>query len=145
MSSSEDETGVKLTIIIIIIIITRNFKMQAHCTTDIERISANFELKTLISNFGNKKLNLNPYNYIDDNLINNPEIDVDSNHLDSILINDYYDSDQLHKILKGNSEQSNIIQSIMHLNTCRLILHIDSLYASLQARSHGGILGPCPR
>ena len=92
----------------------------------------NFQMKTLISNFGNKKLNLNPYNNIDDNLINNPDIDVDFNHFDSILINDYYDSDQLNKILKGHSEQSNIVQSIMHVNTCSLISHVDSLYASLQ-------------
>ena len=38
------------------------------------------EKKTLVLNSGNKKLNLNPHQGIDDNLINNPDIDVDSNH-----------------------------------------------------------------
>ena len=89
------------------------------------------EKKTLVLNSGNKKLNLNPHHGIDDNLINNPDIDVDSNHYDAININDYYNACQLNKILRPTS-LSGYVHSMMHVNTCRLIPHIDSLYSSLQ-------------
>ena len=89
------------------------------------------ERKTLVLNSGNKKLNLNPHQGIDDNLINNPDIDVDSNHYDAINVNDYFDASQLNKILRP-STLPGYVHSLMHVNTCRLIPHIDGLYSSLQ-------------
>ena len=63
--------------------------------------------------------------------MNNPDIDVDSNHYDAINIKDYYDACQLNKVLRPTS-LSGYVHSMMHVNTCRLLPHIDSLYSSLQ-------------
>ena len=47
------------------------------------------------------KLNLNPFDNLDDKFINNEDIDADKNFygIDSHVINDYLDSSQLDKIL----------------------------------------------
>jgi len=95
---------------------------------------ANFTKSKLISNSNTHKLNLNPYNRLDENLIDNPDADADANHYDAIIINDYYDSGQLDKILKVATPSD--INSIMHININRFMPHADMLYSNLMLLSN---------
>ena len=81
------------------------------------------KLKSL--KYGFKRLDIKPYSKVDDNLIDNPDVDADNNHYNSISdqINDYFDTNQLCKIM--NPSATDNIHSMLHINIRSLIPHID--------------------
>ena len=84
--------------------------------------------KIKIAEYGFKRLDINPYSKVDDNLIDNPDVDADSNHYNSISdqINDYFDTNQLSKIMHPSATDN-----IHSINIRSLIPHIDLLHANL--------------
>ena len=95
-----------------------------------------YELKINISNLCNHKLNLNPFEGLDENFIDNDDIDADKNFysIRKNVTNDYFDSDQLNEVI--HSTISKNIQSILHINARSLVANIDKLQASLGTLEH---------
>ena len=82
-----------------------------------------------------QRLNMNPYEDLDDNFINNNDIDADKNYYNDISkCNDYFDSTQLNKVLP--EFQSSELQSMLHINARSLVANINSLCINLITVNH---------
>ena len=94
----------------------------------------NYTLKNVLSNV-NDKLNLNPYEDLDDNFADHGDLDADSYHYNFICdqILGYCDSDQLNQFLP---ESGSVLQSIMHVNARDLKCNMDLLCCNLKTLKH---------
>ena len=82
------------------------------------------------------RLNLNPYETLEDGLIDNDDIDADKNYFntDSNIINDYCDSVQLDNLLSPIKTGS--LSSLMHVNARSLVANGDKLCLNLATLRH---------
>ena len=88
-------------------------------------------LRTKISNIHDKKFVLNPFENIDNKLINNDGLDADDNYYNDCFSQNlgYVDTDQLNTNVLGDGQDGQ--PSIMHLNARNLVTNINSFAANL--------------
>ena len=101
-----------------------------------EQIGISFHnIKTNIADSCRHKLNLNPYQDLDDKFCDSNDIDADKNfyNIDLNNFNDYFDYVQMNKTLPPCSSG---VQSMLHINAGSLVAHIDSLNIHLDTLKH---------
>ena len=77
-----------------------------------------------ISTLCNHKLNLNPFESLDEKFIDNvDDADRNSYSIASNVANDYFDSDQLNEVI--HSTNSKNIQYIWHIDARSMVANVD--------------------
>ena len=101
-----------------------------------EQIGISFHnIKANIADSCRQRLNLNPYQYLDDKFCDSNDIDADKNfyNIDLNNFNDYFDYVQMNNTLPPCSSS---VQSMLHINAGSLVAHIDSLNIHLDTLKH---------